>query len=182
MAQLPSAVIFINPEIDDGIKNTLISQLNIDETITSTEFDARLAVDPNYPTIVKLNNYRLLVILQDFRNYPNKSIADLLLYLRLGIAYIENYGCPRLAFDIQRINIYELLRFVKSPQVTILPNNYYCHDCCKQQCNKHLMPFGSDKNTYGIGGIIADELKDQSGIYSPNPDNENCNIPFINRK
>lgn len=41
-------------------------QLFIDDTMSKEEFDARIAGNPNYPTIVHLQNLRILVIMHSF--------------------------------------------------------------------------------------------------------------------
>lgn len=163
---LPSAIIFINADINDGIKNTLSSQLYIDEIMTDTEFDARILLDPSYPDQIHFNEMRIIVVLQDFRNYTNRNLADIVMFLKLGLAHIEinKLGPPGLALPIQHINIYQLLRYVKSDQVVILPA-------------EHCPP-----KHHHLRGIVADQLADSSGIYCPNPDNERNNESFKNRK
>jgi hypothetical protein len=60
---------------DDPLESELGSlqlQLNIDETMSKQEFDARVAADPNYPRIVHLQNLRILVILTTFQDLVNR--------------------------------------------------------------------------------------------------------------
>ncbi|MFX8879542.1 hypothetical protein ABTM72_19335, partial [Acinetobacter baumannii] len=74
-----------------------------------------------------------------------------------------------LTFPISRINVYELLRYNNSPNVVIL--------------TAPPPPAVSPTSiTYGIGGIVVDEIVDSSGVQLPNPDNEYNNPDFINRK
>lgn len=164
---LPSAIFFVNADLNDGIKATLTSQLYIDETMSDTEFDGRVQADPTYPDQVHLNGLRILVIRQNFMDYTNRNLADVVFFVKQGMAYIEknNFGPPALTFAIDRFNMYELLRFNNSKFVVILP-----HTAGPPPCGRKL------------GGIVVDQLADASGVHCPNPDNESNNIDFINRK
>lgn len=172
--QLPPAIIFINADINDGIKATLMSQLSIEEAMTDTEFDARVAVDPNYPYNVRTQGYRILVIRKTFQDYTNRELADIVMFLSHGQATIEymKNGPPKLSLPIDKINIYELLRFVKSKYVKILPTPAPRPCCCCDTCGCKC----------GLGGIFAIEAIDSSGVHCANCDNEAHNEAFINRK
>ena len=141
----PSLYIGAEPSTDELSK--IQNQLKIDETITKQEFDARVAADPNYPRIVHLQGLRVLVILETFQDVNNRNLADVVLFVKQGIAAIQKNkfdhdrddhdrdcdGCrqhrehnrnrpPTLSLDLQRLNIYELLRFVHSKNVVIVPD------------------------------------------------------------
>jgi hypothetical protein len=178
----PPAIIFINADINDGIKTTLQSQLYINEIMSDTEFDARVAVDPNYPNLIHLNRMRILVIRQNFRDYTNRNLADVVMFVKQGMAAIEknNFGPPGLTLDIQRVNIYTLLRYNNSGAVVILPHaTKPPHACgCKCHCDCDRS-FGCN---CCLGGIVVDQLADSSGVHCANPDNEYNNPDFINRK
>lgn len=163
---LPAAIIFVNADLNDGIKSKLKSQLYIDETLSDTEFDARVAADPSYPDQIHLNGIRVLVIRQNFRDYTNRTLADVVMFVKQGLASIEknNFGPPALTYQIDRMNVYEILRFNKSNQVVILP------------------PESRPPPPFGLRGIVADQLADSSGVHVVNPDNEYNNPDFINRK
>lgn len=163
---VPPAIFFVNADINDGIKTKLITQLLIDEAMSDTEFDNRVQVDPNYPDEVHLNDLRILVIRQNFMDYTNRNLADVVFFVKQGLAAIEknNFGPVALTFQIDRFNLYDLLRFNNSPNVIILP------------------PTGRPPPPFGLRGIVADELADTSGVHAPNPDNEYNNPDFINRK
>jgi hypothetical protein len=172
----PPAIIYINGNTDgygnvygdlDGYgKATLESQLYIHETMTGDEFDARVSSDPNYPQIVHLMGYRILVIRADLRNYTNREFADVVLFVKQGMASIEknNFGTPGLTLPIERIEIHQLLRYNTSQYVVNLPQPYQ-------------YPFGPT-----LGGIFAIQSRDTSGVHDANPDNEYNNTEFINRK
>ena len=163
---LPAAIFFVNADIDSGIKATLTTQMFIDEVLTDTEFDSRVQSDPTYPDLVHLNGIRILVIRQNFRDYTNRNLADVVIFVKQGQATVEknNFGPPGLSLPIQRITMYDLLRYNKSNQVVVLP------------------PTPGPPPAFGLRGIVADELADTSGVHAPNQDNESNNPNFINRK
>jgi hypothetical protein len=74
----------------------------------------------------------------------------------------NKFGPPGNSYDLQRINIYDLLRSVNSPNVIVLPQTF-------------------SKPTK-LGGIVVDQLADSSGVHDANPDNIYNNPAFINRK
>lgn len=162
---IPPAIIFLNADINDGVRSTLNTQLMLDETITFTEFNARVEADPNYPVNIHLQKLRVMVILPDFRDYTNREAADLVLFYNQGQVTVEKnkYGPPGLSLPIQRINIYDLLRDVGSKDVVILPVT-------------------STRPPRALGGIVVDQLADSSGVHDANPDNIYNNEAFINRK
>lgn len=170
----PAAIIFINPDMDGYVQSILTSQLHINEIMTDTEFDARVVADPNYPAIVELQGLRILVIRRSFYDATNREFADLVLFFSHGMVSIEykGNGPPKLTLPIERLNIYELLRFNNSSHVMILPKEHRrptaC--CCTHKCG------------CGLGGIFAIESADTSGVHCANPDNEYNNEDFINRK
>ena len=132
---LPGVIIFINDSItlatlstlatDTGIQpNDLVPntpypstiqgvdvQLQIDDTISLAEFNARVAADPNYPRIVHLNRLRVLVILTDFQDITNRHLADVVVFVKQGIASVQQckFGPPGFGVDVQRLNIFNLL-------------------------------------------------------------------------
>lgn len=106
----PGAIIFVNNDLTPGVEGPLVRQLYITDTITGTEFDARVAADPNYPQIIHENNLRVLVI-RDFSDGYNRALADVAIFIKAGLASIESckFGPPGQTFDIDRLTIYELL-------------------------------------------------------------------------
>lgn len=207
MSNLPPAIFFINgdisypapefigapPSVDEF--TTIMTQLYIDGYMSKTEFDARVAADPNYPTIVHLQNLRILVILDSFQDGYNRDLADVVMFLHQGLADIEknNFGPPGQSYEIQRMNLWAMLRAAHSPYVITLPFGahaqcdackypFYCDGChtfsgirickgcgCKAKC-------GCDCRLTDNQGIPVNP------IYAPNCDNEYHNRDFINRK
>lgn len=174
MTSLPSAIIFVNSDLNDISKNKLSTQFKINETITDTEFDARVIADPNYPNNIHYQKLRILVIRSDFADLTNRELADIVLFIKQGIVSVEKnkYGGPKLSLPIDRIDIYALLRSVGSSQVMILPST-------QSQTN---LGCGCAPNNTGLGGIVTIQLADSSGVHDANCDNEYNNEAFINRK
>lgn len=115
MSSLPPAIFFINgdityPPVPPPTPPTFIGenpaapnsdasvselthlqiQLYINDTMTKAEFDARVAADPNYPTIIHLQGLRILVILPTFQDMVNRQYADVVMFLHQGMADIES--------------------------------------------------------------------------------------------
>lgn len=169
----PPAIIFINGNIDgygssygdiDTIgKATLQSQLYLNEIMTGTEFDSRVVSNPNYPTIVHMLQYRILVIRPDFMD-TNRELADVVLALNNGMVIVEKNNCgpPGLTLALANINIYQLLRYNSSQYVAIIPS---------------VQSSGSS-----LGGIFAILSRDTSGVNVANEDRESNNTDFINRR
>ena len=216
MSSLPPAIFFINGDITYPVTstvtfpgtdpkastlNTLQTQLLIDDTMTKQEFDERVLSDPNYPTVIHLQGLRILVIVPayndgyNYMNLPNMEYADVVMFLHQGLADIEynRFGPPCQSFEIQRMNMYDILRAVGSPNVVILP--FYA----MPNCNNCNYPFYCDGchtfsgirlcNSCGCGcqcgctaGLIDNQGIKRSSIHAPNCDNESHNIDFINRK
>ncbi len=188
---------------------TLQTQLFIDDTMTKAEFDARVVADPNYPTIIHLQGLRILVIVPKYNDgysldgythnphidITNVNLADVVLFLHQGLADVEknNFGPPCQNYDIQRLNMYALLRAVNSPSVVTVPV------FASPKCGTCNYPFFCDRchtfsgiklcNTCGCGcqcgcttGLTDNQGIRVSPLYAPNCDNEYNNRNFINRK
>lgn len=112
---MPSAIIFINNDMNDAVRTTITSQLEINETISFSEFNARITADPNYPIFVHGNKLRVLVLLPTFRDYTNRDLADIVIFLKQGLASVEKnkFGPPGLTLEIQRLNIWNLINGLK---------------------------------------------------------------------
>jgi DNA-binding XRE family transcriptional regulator len=175
---LPSGIIFINADINQPIQDTLTSQLHITDVMSGSEFDSRVGNNPTYPDMIHANNLRILVIRESFHDLTNRDLADVVMFLKQGLAAIEkdNYGPPGKTISIERINIYDILRYNNSPLVKILPQNVSSQEC---SCRPN---FSNDDCGCGLGGIFAIENRDLSGVHCPNPDNIYNNEDFLNRK
>jgi hypothetical protein len=111
--QIPGAVIFVNNDLTDQVEGVLIIQLYIDETITDTEFDNRIIDDPNYANVVRNSHRRLLVIRKTFHDYTNRDLADIVIFIKSGLAYVEknNFGPPSLTLPVVILHMETLLKF-----------------------------------------------------------------------
>ncbi len=174
---LPGAIVFVNGNTSTGILDKLKSQLEITDSITAEEYDARLTVDPNYYQIIHTNKLRVLATYTN-STINNKDFIDIILFVKNGLAAVlkNNNGPPGLTYQVDRINVYELLRYNNSSEVQVLPTPVAPVDpvtCCDSNpaCN-----------CYGLGGIFAIESVDQSGVNCPNSDNIYNNSDFLNRK
>ncbi len=113
MTTSPPGIIFINNDLNDALKSKIITQLYIHESMSGEEFDARIGADPNYPSIVRLRNLRILVI-RDFDDLVNRDLADVVIFVKAGLASIEknNFGPPGLTLPVDTFYIHKLLRAV----------------------------------------------------------------------
>jgi len=202
----PSPPIFIgaqpsNPASDASVSEltNLQIQLFIDDTITKAEFDARVAADPNYPTIVHLQNLRILVILPTFQDGYNREYAYVVIFLHQGLADVEHnhFGPPCQNFPIQRLTIYELLRAVHSPNVVILPFGFggsqgsccsnchypfFCDRCHTFSGIRKCRKCGCDCQCGCTCGLIDNQGIVSSAVHAPNCDNIYHNPAFLHRK
>jgi hypothetical protein len=169
--QIPPAIIFINSDFPDQTKNKLITQLYLTEVMSDVEFDNRVLADPNYPVIVHLNNLRILVIREDLQDFTNRTLADIVLFFKLGLATVlyNNYGPPTLSMPIDNINIFNLFANIsKTNPLTCLSCS--CDCCCN--CFKHLPA--------PLQRMLINKY-DRSGVHNANCDNEYNNDDWINR-
>jgi len=102
---VPSAIIFVNKDLVDQVKNHLIKQLHIDEVIDGYVFDDRLLSNPNYITNIKQNKLRILVE-RSFLELENRTNADVVIFIKSGLASIlkNNFGPPGNTYPV--VNLY----------------------------------------------------------------------------
>jgi len=173
---------------------TLQIQLFIDDTMTKSEFDARIAADPNYGTIVHLQGLRILVILPTFHDFLNRHHADVVMFLHQGLADIKEnrFGECGKSVEIQKFTIYDILRASHSHFMVELPL-----DMCGGCCDNCSYPFWCDRCHTFSGmrihgecgcdcmcgcGLIDNQGRKISPVHLPNCDNEAHNYKFIHRK
>jgi hypothetical protein len=101
----PSAIIFVNNDLTDNVQTRLVRQLHINEVISGTEFDARVAADPDYPSNIKQLDLRIMV-LRSFEELDNRDLADVVIFIKAALASIlkNNFGPP--GFTIAVLDIY----------------------------------------------------------------------------
>lgn len=166
---LPGAVIFVNNDLTSNVLEHLLRQLYIDGYdgyISGTEFDARVAADPNYPTIVHLQNLRILVI-RDFWDGYNRNLADVAIFVKAGLATIEanKFGPPGQTFPVTTLTIYKLLQKYPIAGSITIPSNVQNNITAPLYTNRNqpdLYPFGSGKSLRRGGrGALVDEPEDE---------------------
>jgi len=110
------AIIFVNSDISDSVKATLKLQLFINEEITGEEFDNRLIADPNYHDVINNNNIRLLVVRSLIQPISNYDKANIIIYIRLGMASIltNNIGPHGYTKSVKTLYIFDLLNNVST--------------------------------------------------------------------
>jgi hypothetical protein len=86
----PGAIIFINNDTSDQVKEYIKSQLFVSEIITSSVYDTRVSNSFLYPYVVRGANKRIIVTQNDLSNINNKVTADAILFVKNGIATIYN--------------------------------------------------------------------------------------------
>ncbi len=174
-----------SPNVDAALSEltNLQVQLFIDETMSKHEFDARVAGNPDYPTIVHLQRMRILVILHTFQDFVNREQADVVLYLYQGQGDVEfnRFGPPKKSINLQRITIYDLLRASRNNEIC-LPFGIGSGSCC-DDCRS---PFYCDRCHTFSGMRICRDCKDgckcYCNIHAPNCENEYHNPAWIHRK
>lgn len=201
MSSLPAGIVFINNDISDNQRSFIGTQLFANEIITKEEFDIRIQVDPNYPDLVRNMDQRLVVILTNFKDPVNRHAADVVLFLKGGLAYVEgnNVGPPKLGVNLLRLDIYTLLRFNKSKEVVVRGHEEFGCSCSRQEtcgctsdcgCGKGCCetcrccddPNCPQCNGSGLGGIFKILTRRHlDGVHAPNCDSLVHNKKFQNR-
>lgn len=104
MSFRPPFIIQVNSDLSDYARSVLVRQLYLNEVITGNQFDARIAADPAYPTNVKLNNYRLMVV-RSASELQNRNHVDIVGFVSHGRIAIEDnkFGPPGCSFAISNL-------------------------------------------------------------------------------
>lgn len=103
----PNVIIYIDAEISEVVKTTIKSQLYISIENTGSQFDALVSINPNY-----VKNQRILV-LRDLQDFTNREYADVVLFYKKGLLYVENnkYGPPGQTFTANNITLSKLFPY-----------------------------------------------------------------------
>lgn len=95
MAIRPAAIIFVNNDLTDNVRDMFIKQLHINEVIDGQTFDNRVLANSNYPNTIKANDIRLMVV-RSFLELDNRALADIVIFASHGLAAIlENKFGPK---------------------------------------------------------------------------------------
>ena len=111
---LPSGIIFVNNNIVEQIRDTLIKQLFITSVMDGYVYDAIIQNDPLYPTFVHNNNQRIMVI-RSFRELESRETADVVIHVKQGMAAVEknNFGPPGLTSRVAELYWGEVVDILK---------------------------------------------------------------------
>ena len=147
----PAAIVFVNNDLTDNVKEALVRQLFISEAITGAEFDARVVADPNYYTAVHQNNLRIMVI-RNLSETTNRELADVVIFVKAGLASVEGgkFGPPGLTLPVDRLYWHELLNGVAPSTETFTPNPNVQNNILyplSPKITELLAPFGTDPIT-----------------------------------
>ncbi len=104
-----SAIIVVNADLTKQVTSVFQSQLALDEILTGTEFDARLAADPNYPTEVRLMSQRILVV-RNLQDTFDRTAVDFVVFYKNGLVSVEHskYGPPGFTLPLARLYLNRL--------------------------------------------------------------------------
>lgn len=117
----PPAIIFVNDDLVEQIKNVLKSQLFLDEILSGDQFDGYVLAE-NYITVdgeitqsdyvdkLKIDKKRILVV-RTFNNLQNKNLADIVIFIKAGLASIQknNFGPPMQTYPVASLTMFQLL-------------------------------------------------------------------------
>jgi hypothetical protein len=117
-------IIYVNTDLSPNVLAALQRQLMITDTMTGTEFDARVAADPNYPTIAHQEKFHLLVI-RPLTDLTNRNLADLVIFVKGGLASAEDCksGRPRFTLPVDRMTLHEISK--RFPYIPYFPCDGY---------------------------------------------------------
>jgi hypothetical protein len=106
----PAAIILVNNDLTDNVKSAVQRQLFINETVTGSEFDARLEVNPNYTDVIHNSGLRLLIV-RPFTELTNRSSADIVIFIKAGLAsvLVNKFGPPGKTYAVDRMYLSQLI-------------------------------------------------------------------------
>lgn len=91
----PGAIVIVNDDLTENVRNFLSRQLFINETIDGYVFDQRIESNPNYPRELCQLNQRLMVV-RSLDELQNREYADIVIFVAHGLAaLLENKFGPR---------------------------------------------------------------------------------------
>jgi len=105
MVAVPNAIIFVNNDLVPQVRSFITTQLHINEWIGGTEFDRRVAADPEYPNKIKQLGQRLMVE-RTYRELNNRTVPDVVIFVKNGMASIEynKFGPPKPQFPLLNLH------------------------------------------------------------------------------
>ena len=95
MTIYPAALILVNNDLTDNVQNMLVRQLAIDEVYNGSEFDYIVAPEDgyydgyvDYAQHIRRAQKRTMVV-RSFDSVPNRDIFDVVIFIKAGLAAIE---------------------------------------------------------------------------------------------
>lgn len=100
----------MNNDVSDAVQETIIRQLYIDIIMTGDAFDGYVAANDGYADELKSNNKRVLVI-RPFSDYSNRSLSDVAIYIKEGLAAVEvtKNGPPGFTYPVVNLCLPQIL-------------------------------------------------------------------------
>ncbi len=104
MIAVPPAIIFINDDLVPQVRAWIVRQLHINEVIDGYVFDARVAADSSYPDKIRQLGLRLMVV-RPFNELENRTLADVVIFVKNGMAAIEKnkFGPPSCSYPVSNL-------------------------------------------------------------------------------
>ena len=92
---IPPALILMNNDLTPDVLDHFITALYIDEVLDGYVFDGYVELDPEYPSLIKGENKRILVK-RSFYEPQNRDLFDIVMFFKNGLVDIENnkFGPP----------------------------------------------------------------------------------------
>lgn len=106
----PGFIIISNKDLVQSIQDTLKKQLFLNEIITSEEFNTRVSANSNYPTEIRINQIRIMV-LKNLDDFSNTNLADIVIFIKAGLASVEynKFGPPAKTYPVDKLTITQLI-------------------------------------------------------------------------
>ena len=103
--EYPSAIIFINLDLTDSVKEYIKNQLFITSEMSGPDFDLAVNSDSEFIESVKAQGGRMLVV-RDLHDLSNRNLADIVLFFSKGLLYVEDnkFGPPGQTYKAATIN------------------------------------------------------------------------------
>lgn len=101
---IPGAIITVNNDLSDVVRNQLVIQLQITQYMSGEQFDTNLLNDPNY--VINIRNMRIrIMVIRNFQDVNNRTVSDVVIFVKNGLASIEKncFGPPGKTFSVKNL-------------------------------------------------------------------------------
>jgi hypothetical protein len=152
---VPGAIIFINNDLASSTMSRIVSQLQIEETITFEELNSRLIADPNYTRNIRIERRRIMVTI-DFLTTDTRTQADVVVYVKNGLVSISKscFGPPGATYPFNYLYWGQLCIFDTDLDRTCANCGLWwrqcgCNDGYGHCCNMTYATFFGHNHSYG---------------------------------